>query len=48
VIGFGIVILRSCIAGVNDRTIGFATMVLGASATYFGVRAASNDVNPGA
>jgi ABC-type Fe3+ transport system permease subunit len=47
VIGFGIVIPRSCIAGVNDLTIGFATTVVGACATYFaGVRAVSNDLNP--
>ena len=30
VIGFGIVIPRSCIAGLNDLTIGFATPVVGA------------------
>jgi hypothetical protein len=47
VIGFGVVIPRSCIAGVNDLTIGFATTVIGAVATYvFGVRAVSNDPNP--
>jgi hypothetical protein len=49
VIGFGIVIPRSCIAGVNGLTTGFATTVVGACATYFlGVRAVSNDLNPGA
>jgi ABC-type Fe3+ transport system permease subunit len=47
VIGFGFVIPRSCIAGINDLTVGFATTVAGACATYFvGVRAVSNDLNP--
>jgi hypothetical protein len=41
VIGFGVVIPRSCIAGVNSLTIGFATTIIGACATYLlGVRAA--------
>ena len=41
VIGYGIVIPRSCIAGVNELTIGFATTVIGACVTYIlGVRAA--------
>jgi len=40
-IGYGIVIPKSCIAGVNELTIGFATTILGACITYlFGVRAA--------
>jgi len=40
-IGYGIVIPRSCIAGVNELTIGFATTVIGACVTYIlGVRAA--------
>jgi len=40
-IGYGIVIPRSCIAGVNELTIGFATTVVGACVTYIlGVRAA--------
>lgn len=40
VIGYGFVIPRSCIAGVNELTIGFATTVAGASLTYWiGVRA---------
>jgi len=44
VIGYGIVIPRSCIAGVNELTIGFATTVLGACVTYvLGVRAALMD-----
>lgn len=48
IIGYGIVIPRSCIAGVNDLTIGFATSVIGACATYYlGVRAVSKDLNPG-
>ena len=47
VIGFGVVIPRSSIAGVNDLTIGFATTVVGACVTYvFGVRAVSSDLNP--
>lgn len=32
-IGYGVVIPRSCIAGVNELTIGFATTVLGACIT---------------
>jgi len=41
IIGFGIVIPRSCIAGVNELSIGFATTILGACVTYLlGVRAA--------
>jgi hypothetical protein len=43
-IGFGVVIPRSCIAGVNDLTIGFAMSVVGACITYFiGVRAVLRD-----
>jgi hypothetical protein len=34
VLGFGFVIPKSCIAGVNQLTIGFATTVLGACVTY--------------
>lgn len=34
VIGFGFVIPRSCIAGINELTIGFAGTVLGAAVTY--------------
>jgi hypothetical protein len=33
-IGYGYVIPKSCIAGVNDLTIGFATSILGACITY--------------
>jgi len=41
VIGYGFVIPRSCIAGVNELTIGFATTILGACITYvFGIRTA--------
>ncbi len=34
VIGFGFVIPSSCIAGVNQLTIGFGTSILGACVTY--------------
>jgi ubiquinone/menaquinone biosynthesis C-methylase UbiE len=34
VVGYGIVIPRSCIAGVNELTIGFGTTILGAVFTY--------------
>lgn len=48
VIGYGIVIPRSCIAGINDLTVGFASSVIGACATYyFGGRAVAKDLNPG-
>jgi hypothetical protein len=41
IIGYGFVIPRSCIAGVNELSVGFATTVLGACITYvLGVRAA--------
>jgi hypothetical protein len=41
VIGYGFVIPKSCIAGVNGLTIGFATSILGACVTYvLGVRRA--------
>jgi hypothetical protein len=43
-IGFGYVIPHSCIAGVNNLTIGFASSVLGACVTYWlGVRAVVRD-----
>src|SRR6187431_875679 len=35
VIGYGFVIPRSCIAGVNELSIGFGTTILGAVLTYF-------------
>ena len=41
VMGYGFVIPRSCIAGVNELTVGFAATILGACVTYVaGVRAA--------
>jgi hypothetical protein len=41
VIGYGFVIPRSCIAGINESTIGFAATVAGSCLTYWlGVRAA--------
>ncbi len=41
VIGYGFVIPRSAIAGVNELTIGFGTTIVGACLTYVaGVRAA--------
>jgi len=44
VIGYGIVIPRSCIAGVNDLTVGFAASIVGACVTYVvGLRAALRD-----
>jgi len=44
VIGYGVVIPRSCIAGINELTIGFATTVLGACVTYvLGLRAVLGD-----
>ena len=33
-IGYGVVIPRSCIAGVNELTIGFAITIVAACATY--------------
>lgn len=47
VIGYGFVIPRSCIAGVNELTVGFATSILGACVTYgMGIRAASRSAKP--
>lgn len=38
-IGFGIVIPGSCIEGLNELTVGFATSLLGAAGTYWlGIR----------
>lgn len=34
IIGYGVVIPRSCIAGINELTIGFGTTVIGAVITY--------------
>jgi hypothetical protein len=45
IIGYGFVIPRSCIAGINELTIGFAATVIGACITYIaGVRIALKDV----
>ena len=45
VIGYGFVIPASCIAGINGLTVGFATTVVGACATYWaGVRAVWKDL----
>ena len=35
VIGYGFVIPRSCIAGVNPLSVGFASTIAGACLTYF-------------
>jgi hypothetical protein len=41
VMGYGVVIPHSCIAGVNQLTVGFATTIVGACVTYVvGVRRA--------
>jgi len=43
-IGYGLVIPRSCIAGWNELTLGFASTVIGAAITYWvGVRRALRD-----
>jgi hypothetical protein len=43
-IGYGLVIPRSCIAGVNELTVGFGTTVAGACLSYFtGLRLALRD-----
>jgi len=44
VVGFGVVIPNSCIAGLNELTIGFAATVIGACVTYWlGLRSALRD-----
>jgi hypothetical protein len=44
VIGFGVVIPGSCIEGVNQLTIGFATTLLGACISYWlGIRSVLSD-----
>jgi hypothetical protein len=44
VIGFGFIIPRSCIAGINHLTVGFLMSVVGACVTYWlGVRAVVRD-----
>ena len=46
-IGYGIVIPSSCIAGMNELTIGFGATVLGASLTYWlGIRTVLADLRP--
>jgi hypothetical protein len=43
-IGYGVVIPRSCIAGLNELTLGFAATVLGACLTYWaGLRLVARD-----
>ena len=43
-IGYGIVIPRSCIAGLNELTLGFAATVVGACLTYWaGLRLVTRD-----
>jgi hypothetical protein len=45
VFGYGLVIPRSCIAGINDLTIGFTVTLVSACVTYWiGVRNALRDV----
>ena len=47
IIGYGFVIPKSCIVGINDLTIGFATTVIGACVTYWmGVRVVERDLRP--
>ncbi len=47
VIGYGVVIPRSCIAGINDLTIGFASAIVGACVTYvLGVRSILRERGP--
>ncbi len=46
-IGFGYVIPKSCIAGINELTLGFLSSVLGACVTYWaGVRSVLRDGAP--
>ena len=45
VIGYGLVIPASCIAGINQLSVGFAATVVGACVTYWaGVRAVWRDL----
>ena len=47
-IGYGIVIPRSCIAGLNELTLGFAVTVAGACLTYWaGLRLVARDEDAG-
>ena len=44
VIGYGVVIPQSCIAGVNELTLGFAGSIVGAGVTYWiGLRALARE-----
>ena len=46
-IGYGFVIPRSCIAGINELTLGFAITIAGACVSYWlGLRALARDVEP--
>lgn len=47
IIGYGFVIPRSCIAGVNALTLGFASTIVGSTLTYFaGIRSATTMACP--
>ena len=47
VMGYGVVIPRSCIAGVNEPTVGFGMALLGACISYWqGVRSALRGYKP--
>ena len=47
IIGYGFVIPRSCIAGMNELTIGFASSIVGACLTYLaGIRIVYRDLVP--
>jgi len=47
-IGYGVVIPRSCIAGWNELTVGFGATVVGACLTYLaGLRLAASDAAKG-
>jgi hypothetical protein len=44
-IGFGVVIPGSCIAGVNELTVGFAASIVGAAVAYWiGLRALAREL----
>lgn len=48
IIGYGMVIPRSCIAGVNQLTVGFASSIAGACVTYVvGLRTVPRDQGGG-
>jgi hypothetical protein len=43
-IGYGVMIPRSCIAGLNELTVGFAGTLVGACVTYWaGLRAVAHE-----